>query len=761
KIAEVYFNGKHIGTLKGIMERGIYDITPLLRKSGKNAVAVLITPPRNDPKHNHGLANWESPTYLSSASWDWMPEVPGLNSGITDTVAITTAGPVSINDPYIKTELPDKHQANLSISAQLHNSLPQNVKGVLKATINPGNIVIKSNELTLGANSDKVVSYDKKDFPALSIRNPKLWWPNGYGAKPLYTCKVEFEVSGTGISDVVSKKFGIRKISADTTTLKGPWRLYVNDVPILIKGGNWGMSDYMLKVRGKDYEPRIKLHKEMNFNMIRNWTGEVTDEAFYDYCDRYGIMVWDDFWLNNMGGIDSLGIFKRNAVEKVKKLRNHPSVAIWCGANEGVPGGDPNGAISQAIKQAIAENDGSDRLYFPRSNAGVTNPNFSIHGGSHNLSGSGIWGNVDPKTYFTDPHNGYLFSRDSYGLRSELGMAAFVNVESFKKFMPKDYWVPPTPEAVDSKTNMWARHYFSTDGALGGGSNPVRYINDINKIYGKATSLEDFCRKAQLMNLETMKAMYEAWNDHLWNDASGMLIWMSQSAYPTMIWQTYDYYYDLTGTYFGAKTACEPVHIQWNAATNSVKVINNKAYSLKGLVAEATVYNMDGKIAKNHSKKAIMDIDPSSAEEAFVVFDPSTKGHLSDVHFLKLKLFDAQGKLLSENFYWTGNTYLDYTALQKLPHIGDQLKTGKPAITKASDGNRTKLTYTIINTSSKGPAFSIRAQLLDNKGRQILPAIFDDGYFTLMPNEKKVLHVEVDPKLLRNGYKLSVRAFNN
>lgn len=759
KIAEIYFNGRHLGTLKGLMQRGIFDVTPWVI-NGKNAIAVLVTPPRNDPQHNHPLANWESPTYICSASWDWMPEVPGLNSGITDTVAVTTTGPVSIIDPYIKTDLPDNHLANLTLTAQLHNALSQSIMGRVKATITPGNIVIESKEMTLEPNSDKTITYDKNNFASLSIRNPKLWWPNGYGAQSLYTCKVEFIEKGTGLSDQVSKNFGIRKITTDTTTLNGPWRICINGVPILIKGGNWGMSDYILKVRGKDYEPRIRFHKEMNFNMIRNWTGEVTDEAFYDYCDKYGIMVWDDFWLNNMGGIDSLDMFRRNAVEKVKKFRNHPSVVIWCGANEGVPGGNPNGSISEAIKYAIKEYDGSDRLYFPRSNAGVTNPNFSIHGGSRNLSGSGIWSNEDPKRYFTDPHNGYLFSQNSYGLRSELGMATFVNIESFKRFMPKDYWVAPTPEAVNSKTNMWARHYFSTDGSLGGGSDPVKYIKDINKEYGPAMSLKDFCKKAQLMNLETMKAMYEAWNDHMWHDASGMLIWMSQSAYPTMIWQTYDYYYDLTGAYFGARSACEPVHIQWNPATNSVKVINNKPYSLQGLIAEATVYNSDGKAANGYGKKAIVSVEPTSGKEAFRLDSTANHGKLSDIHFLRLKLFNKHGKLISENFYWMGNTYLDYTAIEKLPKVGAGLKVGKPLISNVANGHKL-LTYTISNISNRGPAFGIRAQLLDNKGGQILPAIFDDGYFTLMPGETKVLHVEVDPKLLGSGYTLSAKAFND
>ncbi|HEX3384041.1 MAG TPA: hypothetical protein VHS53_02575, partial [Mucilaginibacter sp.] len=326
--------------------------------------------------------------------------------------------------------------------------------------------------------------------------------------------------------------------------------------------------------------------------------------------------------------------------------------------------------------------------------------------------------------------------------------------------MPKEYWVAPTPEAVNSKTNMWARHYFSTDGALGGGSNPVKYINDINHSYGRATSLEDFCKKAQLMNLETMKAMYESWNDHMWHDASGMLIWMSQSAYPTMIWQTYDYYYDLTGAYFGAKSACEPVHIQWNPATNSVKVINNKPYGLKGLSAEAVIYNSDGKPVSGYGKKATISIEPTSAKEALVLDSTAGNGKLSDIHFLRLKLFNDQGKLIAENFYWMGNTYLDYTGLQKLPKIGAALKVSKAVVSNLNNGHQL-LTYTITNTATKAPAFGIRAQLLDNKGNQVLPAIFDDGYFTLMPREKKLLRVEVDPKLLKNGYNISARAFNN
>jgi hypothetical protein len=767
KRGEIYLNGNHIGTIKGIVERGLYDITSLLNKTSANVILVLVIPPRNDPEHNHPLANWESPTYISSGSWDWMPAVPGLNSGITDTVSITAKGPVSITDPWIQARMSNKSAADLTLNVHLNNTSSSTVSGTVKFTINPGNITVTGPRLKLKANSSQTINYDSKQFPQLHFKNPKLWWPNGYGGKAdgtqnLYTCTVRFDVNDIAPSDVVTKTFGIRKISADTTSLNGPLRVYINDVPILLKGGNWGMSDYMLKARGKDYDTRIRFHKEMNFNIIRNWTGEVTDEAFYNYCDKYGIMVWDDFWLNNFGQIDSLDIFKHNAIEKVKKLRNHPSVIIWCGANEGVPGGNPNGPLNNVIKNAVKDNDGEDRLYLARSNAGETNPNFSIHGGSRVLSGSGLWSNTDPKTYFTDPHNGYLFSKDSYGMRSELGMATFVNVESFKKFMPADYWVAPTPEAVNSKTNMWARHYFSTDGGLGGGSDPVKYINTISNSYGKATSLEDFCKKAQMLNVETMKAMYESWNDHMWKDASGMLIWMSQSAYPSMIWQTYDYYYDLTGAYFGAKTACEPVHIQWNPATNSVKIINNKPYNITGLTAEASVYDMDGQIVPGYSLKKQINVRATSATEAFKAFERNAGlPKLSEVHFLKLKLFDAKNKLLSENFYWLGNTYLDYTGLNKMPSVGSNLSVSRPAISIAKNGVNKLLKYIIVNRSKTTAAFGIRAQLLNNAGAQLLPALYSDGYFSLMQGEIKTLEVEVGPHLLHEGYKLQVKAYNN
>lgn len=129
----------------------------------------------------------------------------------------------------------------------------------------------------------------------------------------------------------------------------------------------------------------------------------------------------------------------------------------------------------------------------------------------------------------------------------------------------------PDPDRWPMSQEMLDKHFF---GRSSFNSRPDRYFATVEYNYGKASGTEDFCRKAQLLNIEANKAMYEGWQHHMWNDATGVLTWMSQSAYPSFVWQTYDYYYDLNGAYWGVRKACEPVHVQWSYADNTVKAVN-------------------------------------------------------------------------------------------------------------------------------------------------------------------------------------------
>ena len=599
---EVFLNGVRLGLLDGFMQRGDYDITGLAASDGKNVLAVLVHWP------GRPIANHASPTYISSDGWDWMPSVPGLLQGITDEVYLTITGAVIIEDPWIRTAVAMKgaerssapggisasggpsaasgsNEASLSLRVHLGNHSGKAESGVFTAVIQPGNITI-THPVTIGPGGSVDLFFDTARYAALRIQDPALWWPNGYGDPNLYTCNMTFTGDGK-VSDSQQIKFGVRQYSYDT--VGGVLHILVNGKKIFVRGGSWGMSEYMLRCREGEYDWKVKLHREMNYNMIRNWIGSTTDDAFYEACDKYGIMIWDDFWLNSHPNLpDDIFAFNVNAVEKLKRLRNHPSVAVWCGDNEGTPLPPINGWLAEDVKTF----DAGDRWYQPNSHAG-------------NLTGSGPWANFHPTWYFTKYPGGFGGS-PGWGFRTEIGTAVFTNFESFKKFMPDSSWWPKNP--------MWDRHFFGPSAANAGPSN---YEATIDKSYGKATGIKDFCRKAQLVNIETNKALYEGWQHHMWDDASGVMTWMSQSAYPSMVWQTYDYYYDLTGAYWGVKKACEPIHIQWSYSDNSVKVVNTTLKDLHGLKARAVVYNLDGKIVPGYGESAVLDVPSDTVATCF------------------------------------------------------------------------------------------------------------------------------------------------
>ncbi|MDR1683625.1 MAG: discoidin domain-containing protein, partial [Candidatus Symbiothrix sp.] len=254
------------------------------------------------------------------------------------------------------------------------------------------------------------------------------------------------------------------------------------------------------------------------------------------------------------------------------------------------------------LKNIVAEHDANDRRYQSNSRQG---------GG---LTGSGFWTNFPARDYFGDgiPSWGGDFGdgNKKWGLRSELGMGTFTTFESFREFMPEADWWP----ADYTQNAMWDKHFF---GQSSSNADVNRYFNTVTKNYGASSSIEAFCEKAQYLNLEIGKAVYEGWNDHLWDDATGILLWMSNPAYPAFVWQTYDYYNDATGVYWGEKKACEPIHIQWNCANNSVKIINNTLQDYSNLKAKATVYHLDGSVYSPLCREADVNVLSKQVYECF------------------------------------------------------------------------------------------------------------------------------------------------
>lgn len=724
----IYLNGVKLGELRGMMMRGKFDITKYLKAKGENVLLVLVSIPNQRRHPEERFANLASPTYLSSAGWDWMPYVPGLNTGITDNVYLNITGDVILIDPWMRTKLKDKNQtAELELNTELENSSSNKQIVKVLGRITPGDIIFQD-EIVIGANEKKTITFNSINNPSFRISNPELWWPNGYGKPTLYTCNLTLLIDGKVSSENIFN-FGIKEYNYKIEN--NVFHVLINGTKIFLKGGNWGMPEYLLRCRGNEYDRKVMLHKDMNFNMIRNWMGSTTDKDFYEACDKYGILIWDDFWLNSKFDVPEFpDDFNKNAIEKIKRLRNHPSIAIWCGENEGTPGKYDNGEdLNKNLTEFIAIYDGGDRHYQPDSRKG------------NGLSGSGLWRNYKPSFYFADASNSVFGDQypkgRGWGLRSEIGTAVFTTVESFKEFIPKEHWWP--------RNEMWNKHFF---GPLAKNAGPDIYEKSIAERYGTPNNIDEFCERAQFINIETNKAMFEAWNNHMWDDASGILIWMSQSAYPSFVWQTYDYYYDATGAYWGAKKACENVHIQWNNHTNEVKCINTTLVDLKEMVATAQIFNLQGKEFKSLTKTTIVDVTKNSAITCFTILQDLQIDVLDEVNFLRLTLKDKKGKTHSTNDYWFGKNECNYVSLNTIPKA--ELACHIPA-RQVVDG-KYKISFRITNNSDT-PAFGVRLRLVDrNTQKRILPVIMDDNYLVLMPKERRIVNIEFDDMEFKNAF---------
>lgn len=304
--------------------------------------------------------------------------------------------------------------------------------------------------------------------------------------------------------------------------------IYVNGKKIFCRGGNWGMDDGMKRTSREKLEPAFQLHKHANFNMIRNWTGESTEDIFFQLADEYGMLVWNDFWIStegyNLNPLDE-NLFLENSLDVIKRFRNHASIAIWCPRNEGYA---PLG-IEYALAKQIANEDGT-RFYIGNSR-------------EINLRPSGDWAYIEkPIEYF----NKYAF-----GFSTEIGTFSIPTANTIKKFLKKEDWWPIN--------DAWHYHDLHSNN-----QNLEGYLKAIDKKYGKSNSLDDFAKKAQLLNYDSYRTIFESWNSKIWNNTSGVLLWMTHPAWPSMIWQTYSYDFESTGAFFGSKKACEPIHIQFN-----------------------------------------------------------------------------------------------------------------------------------------------------------------------------------------------------
>ena len=768
--AQVWLNGRRIGRIDGAFTRGRFDVTGLLEPDKPNVLVVKISPPHNPgiPQEqsvaagqgaNGGVLALDGPTFIASEGWDWIPGIRDRNSGIWQDVRLLLTNGVALGDARIVTDLPlpDTTRAAVSVYTQVRNLTSKEQKATVKGRIEK---IEFSREVTIAPGKTVEVAFTPKDFPQLNMKNPRLWWPNGFGQPELYTLNLEASVGGKQ-SDWDKVRFGVREFSYEFTmdlpgekdarveysptdamagaplidnvnrrerpdklwvpslakgadaakftkvtdrTLDPYLILKVNGQRVYVKGGNWGMDDAMKNSARERLEPAFVLHRDAGMNMVRNWTGETTQASFYELCDEYGMLVWNDFWLStenyNLNVADD-NLFLANAREVVRRFRNHASIVIWNPRNEGFA----PAYIEEGLNKMIAAEDGT-RHYHPNSQ-------------HMNLCKSGPW------RYFKD--HAYYYKDHGVGFTTEMGTPSVPTAETMAAMMaPEDLW---------PLGDVWAYHDLHAQ-------HTRDYIADIAAKYGPSDGYEDFCRKAQMVNYDSHRAMFEAWNGRMWSKTSGFLLWMTHPAWPSTVWQIYSSDYETHAAYFGSKKACEPLHVQINP-DGSVVAVNTTLADLKGATVKIELFDTKGKPLSKKEAKA--DIKANSAQK---LFDMERPAPLSGVWLERVALTDAKGKAVTVNDYWRSadNNYLLFNTM------GTAQVTGR--IVSGKEG---RLQIELTNTS-KVAAVALKLNLREEAtGKRILPAYFSDGYFNLLPGEKKTVYLHSAPE---PGSAVSIEGYN-
>ena len=709
--AEVWVNGQRAGEIRGAFVRGQFDITKLVNSGQPAAIAVLVSPQphpgtpiqhnvKNGIGRNGGVTAIDGPTFLCTIGWDWLAGVPDRDTGIWRGVWISTSGPVTIQDPYVTTDLPLPRldSADIAISATLVNHSGQARQVELGGSVEDEGLAAQfSRTVSIPANGTQRVAFTPIDTPQLRVKNPRLWWPNGYGPQNLYTLSLS-ATTGNQISDRRVITFGVRKV---TYTVPGSPNLTisVNGTPVFCRGGDWGLDEALKRLPYKRLDAQIHMHQLANLNMIRNWVGQSTNDDFYDLCDRYGIMVWDEFFQPNPhDGPNPVDIatYIANARDKVLRFRNHPSIVVWCGRNEG----RPPPAINTALGQLMAELD-PVRKYQPSSTDGA-----GVKSGG---------------PYYWRPPVAFYHGKEPF--KTETGSVSIPTLESIQGMMPRKDW-----EVINDD---WAQHDLARGAQRGD-----FYPGILRVRYGDLANLADFARKGQMANYEAFRAMYEGRNAQLFRPFTGVITWMSHPAQPSFVWQLYHYDLEANSSLYAVRKACEPVHIQMDESNGSIEVINNLPAPLAGATARVRLFNLDGSVASDRGMPA-----PAAASQATNLGIIPWPPGLTAVHFVKLELTGSDGRLISDNFYWHTAPGLqqDFSSLDTMPVVKLEVKASA-----SGEGGKSVVNVTVRNPS-QNIALMTHLQLRRMRsGRRVLPAYYSDNYFSLIPGETRSVTISAD-----------------
>jgi hypothetical protein len=719
--AEVFLNGKRLNTSthEGMFLRESYHVTAFLKGGGReNLLAVLVYPPDEPGNPNGGQGGdgtiARNVTMQFTPGWDWIQPVRDRNTGIWDEVSITTTGAVRLRHPWATTRAPGvrhpegkQKDAFVNAGAELENTSSVRQTGLLVCETNGLRL---TQTLSLEPKEKKVVALGE-----LTVKDPRLWWPNGLGKQELYTMRLAFELDGGKLSDSQSLRYGVREIRSEKCPDTGGRKFYVNGQPVYIAGGNYIASDWLLRLSPERYRAEIRYHAEMNLRMIRVWGGALLERPeFYDACDEYGLLVFQDLWgSGDCNGAwedatkydsrerrweypDNHALFLASVEDQVKMIRHHPSLCLWCGGNEWPLAKD----IDEALKNDLFPRLDPDRLFISYSTDTAFTRN-TIGG-----VGDGPYGIQEPE---------WFFSFRSTPFNPEAGSVGSPEVESMREMMTEE-------ELAALPRGMRAHPAWRYHKDLGYGNHLERY--------GQVDDIETYCKYAQAVNYDQYRSFMEGRASRMWEWYTGILIWKTQNPWTSLRGQMYDWFLDVNASLYGTRKGCEPLHAQYNPVSRQVEIVNS-ALGSHLLRLQAQLYRAGGELAWEKEEDAVA-IQANEVKRLFHIPEPEG---VSGVYFLKLTLWE-KGESLPSNIYWLTTLDKDYTSLAQLPRT-------KPAVRATLSQTGKDYTGSVRLRADGGRiSFFNRVKVFDKStGKRILPVHYSDNYVTLTPGDEQEIRL--------------------
>jgi len=795
------------------------DITDYVNKDGlPNDIRIKI----NRPQYKHTYDDDTTAGDLSYYYVDWHPQPNDSNMGLTGDVVVNVSGAVRLSNPAAASKVAvDLASANLTFYVDATNMTDTEVTGILSGVICGPNGE-KVADVASGSVTIPAGAYNKEIAIKYTMNNPQLWWPNQYGDQPLYTIDYAFNV-GTDVSDTLHHRFGVRELTTMLNTSKegtgasvGPMmQVYVNHVPILLKGGGYCPTDLFLRQSDRADRAVIDYVKNMGMNMIRD-EGKFWNDNILDVMDENGILQITGWcccdrhqatgnWMMSERFVGYEGLYAQ-----LRNLREHASTGIW------LNGSDTSAAnmVEYSYLQIEAKLRWPDIGIISRTAAtGSTNAaaHLKVKSGMH------MEGGYDNQT----PNLFYAIKAANFGFVSEGGGGAAMPVtETIKKVLPKaNYW----PYNVGANLGVWnyqaCRINFTTFNQI---------MGLVDNTYGPSDSLELHNARAQLFNYDSQRAQYEAQTYYRFVSTAGIVNWMLNSPRPSFYWNQFDYYLNPHGGTYGVAKANEPVHIFYNTYDKSAHVVNNTLENYEDLTATLSIYDLNGNLINTELTKTIdlaaagapapvnntgaasnTNTNPTivDAKVGYVLDETGTTMNdltykyygvvtesygldrlwsyneimnsltrpTTDVYFIRLELADSTGKVISYNSYaesmrsdiagsstnWARCAQYqmaDLTQLNSLPAVALDVKQ----IGRTSADGKIVQSISIQNpTGNVAYGVELKAYTGAEKKDLVNPVVYSDNLIAIFPGETRIITVTHNVADLDVDAVIGVTCYNN